>query len=126
MKDSPTDHGQPSEEHVEAINRCFGILEVNYANQFFAAYPDKKKIDMAKKLWASKLAKYSPGVILKATDTLLETNEYLPSVKHIIEGCKSLSVVQKLHQPYQPLAIDYSLSDDDVAANLTSLKEIMK
>lgn len=124
--DSKTDHGLVSDEQINTINRVFGILEVNYSNQFFAAFPNKEKVDMAKKLWASKLSKYPSEVILKATNYILENNEYLPTVKHIIEACKSLSVVKKLHQPYQPLGIDHTLSDDEIQAHLQSLKQVIK
>ena len=123
--DSKTDHGLVSDEQINTINRVFGILEVNYSNQFFAAFPNKEKVDMAKKLWASKLSKYPSDVILKGTNYILENEQYLPTVKHIIEACKSLYTVKKLHQPYQPIGIDHTLSDEDITANLQSLKELL-
>jgi hypothetical protein len=58
---SPTAAGQAkpaaaSAELIDAINQTFALFQVNYHNQYYAAFGDNTKSEnLAKKLWLSKL-----------------------------------------------------------------------
>ena len=131
-KELQTGHGQSDHinsedrnEYIDVINRVFGILEVNYHNQFFSAY-DGNHLDMAKKLWLSKLSSYSPEVILKATDNLLTTSDYLPTINAMIEACKALTVTKALHRTYEEPLLENVPSEANVRENIDALKDLFK
>jgi len=58
---SPTAAGQASAEPaspelIDSINQIFALFQVNYHNQYYAAFGDNTKSEnLAKKLWLSKL-----------------------------------------------------------------------
>lgn len=81
---------------------------------------------MAKKLWLSKLSSYSPEVILKATDNLLTTSDYLPTINAMIEACKALTVTKALHRTYEEPLLENIPSEANVRENIDALKDLFK
>jgi hypothetical protein len=71
------------EQLIVSINNIFGLLRVNYHNQFLKAYPDLETLNQGKRLWLKLLAQYPPKRILWATEQAMISSEYLPSVAEI-------------------------------------------
>ena len=84
-KNSPTEVGrsakQSSDQHIDAINQVFALLELNYHNQFFKAYQSEKNLITIKRLWLDTLQRFSPEVILRGIRAVMESSEYLPTLR---------------------------------------------
>ncbi len=75
-------------DHVDAINQIFAELELAYHNQYHKAYAQEGSIGLAKKYWLECLAHFSPEIILRATRTVVTSQEYLPSIASIVHACE--------------------------------------
>jgi len=89
LKQAPSQHGeQPGHDHVDAINQVFAELELAYHNQYHKAFPERESLNVAKKYWLECLAEFSPEMILQATRNVVKTQQFLPSVATIVQGCE--------------------------------------
>ena len=91
-KTSPTpaghsDAAEANPAHIEAINQVFALFRLNYHNQYFAAFPDARELNQAKKLWLESLAAYPVEQILRGAKHAIETSEYLPTLNRMHECC---------------------------------------
>ena len=92
---SPTAAGQAkpkpaSPELIDGINQIFALFQVNYHNQYFAAFGDNRKSEnLAKKLWLSKLGDFSPAIILAAAERIIADSEYLPTLHKMLVACRA-------------------------------------
>ena len=66
----------------------FGAFELAYHNQFRRAFSDINSLNSAKKLWAIQLSRFKPSQITRATDQLIQSNKFLPSLPEIIQLCE--------------------------------------
>ena len=95
QKTSTTPHGQTErgrdstgEGHIEAINSVFTLFRLNYANQYYAAYPDAEHLTQIKKLWLNSLRNYPVEQILEGAKHAIEHCEYLPTLHRMHECCQ--------------------------------------
>ena len=72
---------------IEAIDNLFLKLELSYHYQFYKVFGSDHKLTEAKKLWAKSLKKYPPECINSAIETVIEYNDYLPTLTEIIKAC---------------------------------------
>ena len=99
---SPTAAGQAkakpaSPELIDSINQIFALFQVNYHNQYFAAFGDNTKSEnLAKKLWLTKLGDFAPEVILAAAEKIIGDSEYLPTLHKMLNACRSAGMPANL------------------------------
>lgn len=89
---TPTTAGRPNSETpalVDAINQLFAEFALVYHNQFQKAFPDREKLNYAKRLWASHLSSYTPEQILSACRQVVRESEYLPTVRGLLKHLES-------------------------------------
>ena len=92
---SPTAAGQAkpaaaSAELIDAINQTFALFQVNYHNQYYAAFGDNTKSEnLAKKLWLSKLEGFGADCILAAAEKIIADSEYLPTLHKMLTACRA-------------------------------------
>lgn len=82
-----SEHFEPSEDQVSAINQIFELFRFNYHNQFLKAFPDLDTLNMAKRLWLRLLSEYSSHVIMRAAERTVKESGWLPSVHDVVSRC---------------------------------------
>ena len=91
----PTEAGQtkpkPKTAYIDAINQVFALFQLNFHNQYFKAFSNEKDLNYIKKLWLESLQRFEPAVILQATKKIIETKEFLPTLRTMIEACEKIS-----------------------------------
>ncbi len=91
-KNLTTPAGQTSqaakEAHINAINQIFAIFRRNYHNQYYRALPDEQELSVTKRLWLEPLLRFSPETILQAAKSVIETSEFLPTLRTMIRHCE--------------------------------------
>ena len=65
----------------------FALFRINYHNQFYSAFSDTTLLDQAKRLWFDVLGNFRPDAILAAARSVIEQNEYLPTLNAMLEAC---------------------------------------
>ncbi|WP_185234840.1 replication protein P [Teredinibacter franksiae] len=83
--------GQASEERIDALNQIFALFKRNYHNQFFKAYGNETDVNATKRLWFEALQRFNCNVILRAARTIIENNEFLPTLATMIKACETSS-----------------------------------
>ena len=91
MKKNLTTEAGPSEELIDVINQVFALLELNYHNQFYKAFSKPQDLPQVKRLWLSALKRFEPSVILQAIKSIIENNEFLPTLASMIKACEASS-----------------------------------
>ncbi len=72
---------------IDTINQVFALFRLNYHNQFYAAYSDNEQLNQVKKLWLEALSGFPVEQILRGARHAMETSEYLPTLKRMLESC---------------------------------------
>ena len=68
----------PRDAVIDAVNQMFAEFALVYHNQYQKAFSDKEKLMLAKRLWLSHLAAYSPEQILAAARRAARQRRRLP------------------------------------------------
>lgn len=74
---------------MDAIDQMFAEFALVYHNQYQKAFSDKEKLMLAKRLWLSHLAAYTPEQILAAARRATHESEYLPTVRGVLKYLES-------------------------------------
>ena len=93
-KNLPTEAGptdRSTDNIIDAINQIFAVFKRNYHNQFFKAYASETDLNATKRLWLDSLGKYSAEVLLSAAKSVIENNEFLPTLRTMITYCEQNS-----------------------------------
>tara|TARA_Y100000992_G_scaffold11536_1_gene7034 strand:+ start:804 stop:1424 length:621 start_codon:yes stop_codon:yes gene_type:complete len=72
---------------IEAIDNLFLKLELSYHYQFYKVFGTDHRLKEAKKLWAESLKKYPAECINAAVETVIEANDYLPTLTEVMKAC---------------------------------------
>ena len=72
---------------IEAIDNLFLKLELSYHYQFYKVFGTDHRLNEAKKLWAESLKKYPAECINAAVETVIQANDYLPTLTEILKAC---------------------------------------
>lgn len=95
MKKNLTTRAGPTEakiasgdDHINAINQVFAIFRRNYHNQYYKAFPDERELSITKRLWLESLQKFSAQSILQAARSVIESSEFLPTLRTMINHCE--------------------------------------
>ena len=72
---------------IEAIDNLFLKLELSYHYQFYKVFGTDHKLKEAKKLWAESLKKYPAECINAAIETVIQSNDYFPTLTEVLKAC---------------------------------------
>ena len=81
---------QPENDLVDAINQVFGLFRINFHNQYYKAFPDADTLNPVKKLWLEGLRTFTPQIISNAAKVIIESSEYLPTLRKMIQVCENI------------------------------------
>jgi hypothetical protein len=112
LKNNLTTAAGPAEKHsadkqsekstalIGAINQAFALFQLNYHNQYHKAYGSGVNLNHAKRLWLEMLGRFEPRVILQAAKAVIESSEYLPTLRAMIKYCEQFSDRAGLPDPH--------------------------
>ncbi|MBC6427892.1 MAG: hypothetical protein GDA55_01410 [Cellvibrionales bacterium] len=89
MKTDMTDIEAPS-ELGQAINHTFALFRVNFHNQYYKAYSDKKLLRPVKRIWLEGLKNFSADTVVAAAEKIILEQEFLPTLKKMRQRCLEL------------------------------------
>jgi len=72
---------------INAIDNLFLKLELSYHYQFYKVFGTDHRLHEAKKLWAESLKKFPAECINTAIETVIQANDYLPTLTEILKAC---------------------------------------
>lgn len=78
----------PNDSQIDAINQIFTLFRVNYHNQYYKAFSDTETLTTAKRLWIESLGNFSAEALLRGAKRAIESSEYLPTLKKMIDCCQ--------------------------------------
>ena len=78
------------QEYIESIDALFLKLELAYHYQFYKVFGTDDKLNEGKKLWANSLKKYEVTIINKASEEIIHTQPYFPTLTDIVKLCEQL------------------------------------
>ncbi len=73
-----------STDPVDVINQVFALLQANYHNQYYKAFPTTETENITKKLWLQSLQDIPARALLSAAEKLVKTQEYLPTLAQML------------------------------------------
>ncbi|HRG50492.1 MAG TPA: replication protein P [Pseudomonadales bacterium] len=100
-QNTATPSAAPREAVIDAVNQMFAEFALVYHNQYQKAFSDKEKLSLAKRLWLSHLAAYSPEQILAAARRATHESEYLPTVRGVLKYLESSSGLPDAYDAYR-------------------------
>lgn len=95
---------EPSTALIDAINQSFALFQLNYHNQYHKAYGTGANLNHAKRLWLEMLGRFEPAAILRAAKAVIESSEYLPTLRTMITFCEKYSQQAGLPDPHTAYA----------------------
>ena len=84
------------EEFINAIDALFLKLELAYHYQFYKVFGTDEKLKEGKKLWAISLKNKTPEIILKAVESVISSQSYLPTLTDLIKACNEIDEIDGL------------------------------
>lgn len=75
---------------VQAINGLFGILRINYGNQYLKCWPGDDELHAAKRLWHRHLRGFAPAVLEQAVHLVVYRSSWLPTVHDMVAACEEV------------------------------------
>lgn len=76
---------------VDAINQVFTLFRLNYHNQYLKAFGNAAELNEVKRLWLEMLGRFDARTLLSAAKMVIETSEYLPTLRTMIHYCEKAS-----------------------------------
>lgn len=73
---------------IDAINQVFTLFRLNYHNQYLKAFGNAAELNEVKRLWLEMLGQFDAQTLLLAAKTVIETSEYLPTLRTMILHCE--------------------------------------
>ena len=83
-------------EYIESIDALFLKLELAYHYQFYKVFGTDDKLNEGKKLWANSLKKYEVSIINEASEEIIHTQPYFPTLTDIVKLCEQLKKTTSL------------------------------
>jgi len=84
------------EDFINAIDALFLKLELAYHYQFYKVFGTDEKLKEGKKLWAISLKDKNPEVLLKASEAVISSQSYLPTLTDLIKACNEIDEIDGL------------------------------
>lgn len=85
---------------VDAINQVFTLFRLNYHNQYLKAFGNAAELNEVKRLWLEILGRFDARTLLTAAKMVIETSEYLPTLRTMIHYCEKASSDSDLPDPH--------------------------
>ncbi len=76
---------------IDAINQVFTLFRLNYHNQYLKAFGNAAELNEVKRLWLEMLGQFDARTLLSAAKMVIETSEYLPTLRTMIHFCEKAS-----------------------------------
>jgi hypothetical protein len=76
---------------IDAINQVFTLFRLNYHNQYLKAFGNAAELNEVKRLWLEILGQFDAPTLLRAAKSVIETSEYLPTLRTMIHQCERAS-----------------------------------
>lgn len=76
---------------IDAINQVFTLFRLNYHNQYLKAFGNTAELNEVKRLWLEMLGQFDARTLLSAAKMVIETSEYLPTLRTMIHYCEKAS-----------------------------------
>lgn len=76
---------------IDAINQVFTLFRLNYHNQYLKAFGNAAELNEVKRLWLEMLGQFDARTLLSAAKSVIETSEYLPTLRTMIHHCERAS-----------------------------------
>lgn len=73
---------------IDTLNQVFTLFRLNYHNQYLKAFGNQEELNEVKRLWLEMLHQFSPETLLAAAKSVIETSEYLPTLRTMIHHCE--------------------------------------
>ena len=86
---------------IEAIDNLFLKLELSYHYQFYKVFGTDQRLTEAKKLWAESLKKYPAECINAAVETVIQSNDYLPTLTEVLKACSGSTGAINIPSPQE-------------------------
>ena len=86
---------------IEAIDNLFLKLELSYHYQFYKVFGTDQRLTEAKKLWAESLKKYPAECINAAIETVIQSNDYLPTLTEVLKACSGSTGAINIPSPQE-------------------------
>lgn len=81
---------------IDAINQVFTLFRLNYHNQYLKAFGNAAELNEVKRLWLEMLGQFDARTLLAAARSVIETSEYLPTLRTMIHHCERASTGPQL------------------------------
>ncbi|WP_281647848.1 replication protein P [Parendozoicomonas sp. Alg238-R29] len=91
----------PGQDHIDAINAVFTLLEGAFPLKYRRAFPDNQAVDASKRVWLQSLKSYPPRRILRAARKAIDTARFFPDLADIRQLCKLRFGELGLQEPLQ-------------------------
>ncbi len=78
-------------ESGEGWGLCPSLFRLNYHNQYYKAYQNQADLNYTQRLWLETLSNFPPEVLLRAAKSIIESSEFLPTLRGMISHCESHS-----------------------------------
>lgn len=85
---------------IDAINQVFTLFRLNYHNQYLKAFGNAAELNEVKRLWLEMLGHFDARTLLTAARNIIETSEYLPTLRTMIHHCERASSSPNLPDPH--------------------------
>lgn len=85
---------------IDAINQVFTLFRLNYHNQYLKAFGNAAELNEVKRLWLEMLGQFDARTLLSAAKSVIETSEYLPTLRTMIYHCERASSNPGLPDPH--------------------------
>ena len=79
------------EKYIECIDNLFLKLELAYHYQFYKVFGTDDRLNEGKKLWAMSLKSFSPEIITEATENVIGSQSYLPTLTDFLKACSEIN-----------------------------------
>jgi len=76
---------------IDALNQVFTLFRLNYHNQYLKAFGNAAELNEVKRLWLEMLGQFDAQTLLRAAKAVIETSEYLPTLRTMIHHCERAS-----------------------------------
>lgn len=73
---------------IDALNQVFTLFRLNYHNQYLKAFSNNEELNEVKRLWLELLGKFEPSTLLAAAKSIIESSEYLPTFRTMLDQCE--------------------------------------
>jgi hypothetical protein len=76
---------------IDALNQVFTLFRLNYHNQYLKAFGNAAEVNEVKRLWLEMLRQFDAATLLAAAKSVIESSEYLPTLRTMILHCERAS-----------------------------------